>query len=391
MSSPEPEIVLHHRKQHRKSRQGCKRCKSKKVKCDEIKPTCGGCGKYGIKCEFGPVKQRKPPSPPVPIVVSLKCRSEPTEKLRAMTMNTPSDRLLELRLMHHFTAISAETLFRFIEPWRLRQASSRDVGTRWVVDLALRDEGIMNALFAFSAFNLRRANPQDKQLLCASHKYTTEAIAAHADQVRQGVGSENTESVFAGSLMIAFITVGSRQDISLGREEGLPLNWFQPWQGIRAIVCSSWEHFRTIEIKDILQLELFHTRVLADAATQHTTFDFLLDGLDYSSTDLANITAYRVSIRRLSIMYDFPKRDYVFKFAAKVGPRFVKLLEQNDPRTLTIVGYFFMLLKITEKVWWLPKSTGEEFWRLMELLPEEWKPRMKWAVEEFSRFKDVEE
>ena len=151
-----------------------------------------------------------------------------------MAVHTPSDRLLELKLMHHFTVICGQTLCRFIEPWRLREETNRDAGTRWGVDLALQNEGIMDALFAFSAFNLRHAEPNDKQLLCASHKYTTQAIAAHAAQVRQGVGSKNTEMVFAASLMIAFITVDSGQDLVPESKGGLPLHWFQPWQGIRA-------------------------------------------------------------------------------------------------------------------------------------------------------------
>lgn len=99
----------------------------------------------------------------------------------------------------------------------------------------MRDEGIMNAVFAFSAFHLRRVNQYDKELEYASHKYTTQAIAAHSEQVRRGTSRENTEIVFAGSLVIAFLTVDSHQDQrSETQREVLPLNWFQPWQGIRA-------------------------------------------------------------------------------------------------------------------------------------------------------------
>lgn len=113
------------------------------------------------------------------------------------------------------------------------------------------------------------------------------------------------------------------------------------------------------------------------------TFDFLLEDLDILTTDPETLEAYESNVKRLGIMYAQPEQDYIFKFAAKVGPRFVKLLEQHDPRTLTIVGYFFMLLKITEQIWWLPKSTVAEFRALMRLLPEEWKPRMEWAAREF--------
>ncbi len=60
----------------------------------------------------------------------------------------------------------------------------------------------------------------------------------------------------------------------------------------------------------------------------------------------------------------------------------VELLVQNDPRALTIVGYWFMLMMAREQVWWMPGATDYEFWALMGLLPDEWKPRMHWAIQE---------
>lgn len=43
------------RKPHRKSRLGCKTCRTRRVKCDEIRPFCGNCTKHGVSCDFAPV------------------------------------------------------------------------------------------------------------------------------------------------------------------------------------------------------------------------------------------------------------------------------------------------------------------------------------------------
>jgi hypothetical protein len=40
------------RRSHRKSRAGCRRCKSRKIKCDEVHPRCGNCVKHGVPCDF---------------------------------------------------------------------------------------------------------------------------------------------------------------------------------------------------------------------------------------------------------------------------------------------------------------------------------------------------
>ncbi|OAA55289.1 Zn(2)-C6 fungal-type DNA-binding domain protein [Niveomyces insectorum RCEF 264] len=36
-----------------KSRFGCRNCKLRKVKCDELKPQCGKCRNYGVICNYG--------------------------------------------------------------------------------------------------------------------------------------------------------------------------------------------------------------------------------------------------------------------------------------------------------------------------------------------------
>jgi hypothetical protein len=114
----------------------------------------------------------------------------------------------------------------------------------------------------------------------------------------------------------------------------------------------------------------------------YTRFDFLLDDLDSATTDDATAHAYSKSVQWLSVMYEHPDIDYLFKFALKVGPRFVDLMAQHDPRTLTIVGYWYMLMMTRDQVWWTPCPTDNDFWGLLGLLPEEWKPRMQWAIQE---------
>lgn len=87
----------------------------------------------------------------------------------------------------------------------------------------------------------------------------------------------------------------------------------------------------------------------------------------------------------LSRIYENPRLDYVFKLASKSTPAFVRMLERDDPRTLTIVGYWFMLLKVVESEWWVPVPSKEQFEVLMGKLPVngEWRSRMVWAVNIF--------
>jgi hypothetical protein len=66
-----------------------------------------------------------------------------------------------------------------------------------------------------------------------------------------------------------------------------------------------------------------------------------------------------------------------------VTRRFVELLAACDPRTLTIVGYFLMLIRKVEKIWWLREQVDAEFRTVMKLLPVDWHPPMEWAIRDF--------
>ncbi|RDW69075.1 Zn(II)2Cys6 transcription factor domain-containing protein [Aspergillus mulundensis] len=50
-SKPE-QPVYHSRRAHRKSREGCAKCKQRRVKCDETRPRCQKCETLGHECVY---------------------------------------------------------------------------------------------------------------------------------------------------------------------------------------------------------------------------------------------------------------------------------------------------------------------------------------------------
>lgn len=109
-------------------------------------------------------------------------------------------------------------------------------------------------------------------------------------------------------------------------------------------------------------------------------FDFLLDGLRFDDDDFETVMAYRHAVAHLNMIYESPKPRTILRFPALVSRRFMALLKAEDPRTLTIVGYFFMLLKEFGGLWWIAGHASAEFKALMELIPDQWRPKMDLAV-----------
>ncbi|CEN62137.1 hypothetical protein ASPCAL08776 [Aspergillus calidoustus] len=45
---------MHHRRTHRKSKNGCLVCRQRKIKCDEVKPRCTNCIRFCVPCSLDP-------------------------------------------------------------------------------------------------------------------------------------------------------------------------------------------------------------------------------------------------------------------------------------------------------------------------------------------------
>lgn len=67
-------------------------------------------------------------------------------------MNTPSERLLELRLLHHYITMTSPTFQARRLGDILISSSGGNVYANWMMRLALETPSVMDALLGFSAF-----------------------------------------------------------------------------------------------------------------------------------------------------------------------------------------------------------------------------------------------
>lgn len=300
-------------------------------------------------------------------------------------MDTPSERLLELRLLHHYMTMTTPTFQARQMGDILISSSGGNIYANWMMRLAHETPSVMDALLGFSAFHLRHVNKLDKQAAYASLKFMTRAISQHAQNIRSGITPENAEVCFATSTLIAF---HSSTTYCLTRAEEvnatpvLPLHWFNHWQGVRAVLAEGWDHIKAVDIKAILLAENISTKdlLLSSHIPSPHTFSFLVADLDREITDQETQFAYDSAVAWLAKAHAHLVMRNVFKFTAVVTKRFIQLLEEKDPRTLCICAYFFVLMNKLDTIWWLDGAAAPEFWSLMTFLPEEWKPLMAWGV-----------
>jgi hypothetical protein len=246
----------------------------------------------------------------------------------------------------------------------------------------------MDALLGFSAFHLGVSRTWDLGMSQISQNYMVRAIRGHACEIKEGINEKNAEAAFATSTFIALHASFSRR--FLDPTIGPPLHWFHPFQGCKAILESGWEWIAKSEAHQVLrdrELVCFRSYDAEDMTEfwNPLPLDFLLEGLEKEFLDAEIIECYELSVSRLNWIYKHRANSCMIRFAAMTGPIFTKLLSENDPRILTIVGYFFMCMEKVYTAEWIRDLAECEFRVVMELLPTEWWPRMELAMKEFQK------
>jgi hypothetical protein len=228
------------------------------VQCDEIHPACGNCVRHSVPCDFTQTECSAITRILEPVMIpslprtldrgssSLKTSSTvsrtispsgsqsslrllsnsspstalssclpPSTRHKSQEVNqqfevfqlpypspipTPSDRLLELKLYHHYIQMIPSTNQPYLDG---SLTGLQSIWKEWVTSLAINDNTLMDAILGFSASHLRVINPSDRAVSQASDKYMLRAITSHAEQLRRGVDSQNVEVLFATSTFMA--------------------------------------------------------------------------------------------------------------------------------------------------------------------------------------------
>lgn len=315
------------RRSHKKSRAGCRRCKSRKIKCDEVHPRCGNCSKHGVTCDFenpGVIHELQQPfgaapsdspataaatpytpgpaygfasptgshaSPNAPAANTTPLYNQPPTA--AISPMAPVSRMMELRLMHHYTTHTYRT-FTFTAPatediWRVTVPSLAFGGAQHLAD----------AVLAVAALHLRSKAPSDKELIRASHAYMAASIAEYSAALTRGIDHTNAEALFLTSTLIAFQSTATRTFIkdempfgamtnraSEGTDRAphsgvyaIPFSYFHSFQGVKAITAASWQYIRHSPV--VIKIINSQAALQLDFSTSDRGFfGHLLEGLE---------------------------------------------------------------------------------------------------------------
>ena len=353
------------RRPHRKSRLGCKTCKKRRVKCDEIGPPCGPCQSRSIPCEYASTQPAIPTPPDTPGVDGQAHIS----RNAIQTEWSEPRRLLEMELLHQWSTVTYKsycgTVTEEYHNWQVV-----------VPQLALNHDYLLHGMLAMSALEIAAFSETDFEVC---NHYVNVALEYHnlascgLRRELANVTSDNRQALFALSSILMIMGLALPRFTSLREEHDNMLDHLMTYlallKGLR-LICDSekdfrhkdplmrgyqkWDDLPCQKLEPAVQLALRNiveaNEELNGAARTNST-----------KTELEAMTCHAACRKAIFFLEeDFKKsrdphtRAYALGWPLRAGPDYVSAITQREPVTLLVLLAWGVLLEqISHDIWWM--------------------------------------
>ncbi|KAI0838333.1 hypothetical protein F5Y06DRAFT_269185 [Hypoxylon sp. FL0890] len=197
---------IRQRRYHAKSKAGCVACKQRRVKCDEVRPTCGRCSSRNVQCQFEAIPDRRQQR-----LASRRVRQGQAcpqtrdadvdcvvrRKSNSITQNPGLGDvdMTALRLMHHFEHSTSATLVLGKSIWRDQ-----------VLPLALQHEQLMCAILMIAATHLHHLQPAVGTNARAAAYYLDRTLASFRASLEAPPGEQDPDVMISCAFILLHYT-----------------------------------------------------------------------------------------------------------------------------------------------------------------------------------------
>ncbi|KAH8594261.1 hypothetical protein B0O99DRAFT_687902 [Bisporella sp. PMI_857] len=353
------------RRAFKKSRRGCRTCKARKVKCDEKHPLCGNCRRrfVGIdSCDFEDFIL----SSTAANVVAKHSRGETQQSaIQPQITISPRNgvqssesRVLELRLMHHYSTFTCNELPK------AHSSQGKQVWSINIPRLSFYSDDALNALLAISALHLFALCHEDASLAYRAKLYFDRAVKQHRVALSKA-NCDNAESLLATAILITHYTWLAAHTHVGDQPYEIPVQTYHMARKIKSLIEYLWPLFKDSgylwyveqdqeEEPDTEVGHPFLSSVQEDLAR-------LSESFNDQNTSITDRMVYMHAIQELSSLskaivsskYVQRTQNRLATMPLRLPPRFLELVEQKDPRSLVLIARNIALLKLIDDVWWL--------------------------------------
>ncbi|KAL5373628.1 hypothetical protein DPSP01_012565 [Paraphaeosphaeria sporulosa] len=382
------------RKPHRKSRSGCTSCKARHVKCDEQKPICSNCEKYGSTCEY-PRLKRAGVSDHREVALSPAALNTPSPAHSAVVNRSNHDGMenqemiadiVHLRLLHHFITVTASTL--------AHAPDAADVFSSYIPKVAFDNPYVLHAILSLTALHLSRLEPPRRvDYILKARRHHQIALAQFRAEVKD-ISASNLQVVLIFNALLFPYTCAISASLTDFEDvfESIFSNLIVTRMVGPLIQASGlYESMLHSDLGRIIPKDVHSVdwkNAEAPQETQLVQLRKFSEVIHHVYPPEIN-EAYKEAIGRLDLLFDVisktaePPSDSLLRLWIHFVPsRFVELLSEKQPGALIIFAHYGVLLGRGRHYWFL-EGMDEMILAVADaFVPIEWKSWLDWPKEQ---------
>ncbi|KAK1986034.1 hypothetical protein LZ30DRAFT_328271 [Colletotrichum cereale] len=385
-SSHTDDKPYHSKRPHKKSRTGCKNCKTRKVKCDESRPVCRNCMLRKADCVFPGLshshsehRPRSPSNSSADAVPPARSRqgsyAGSDDDYNALVMREPlfipaGDRdATDMKLLWFYTT---NTFTSFAtQAGRVKRID--DILKIKIPGHAFESPFLMDCLLGTSALQLQhlKQDIEPSRVL----RYRARAFEGYRKAIEEGK-PETFPALIATSLLLTALSS------QMFREEGTKdlyiIDWMVVWRGIGLMIdMATPQAFWESGIAELFM----RPPIDLDEAAKHIPNDllFMISSIQPGDPDYEDVPTYYDTLKYLGSLYAELANGFspimtlrVVTWFTFIPKGFVELGREKRPRALVILAHYLMFMKAARSLWWIEGIGDREIAGIVRYLGESW-------------------
>lgn len=403
---------------HKKTRFGCKRCKARRVKCDETHPQCGACIRHNVPCEYSKLIRSpnenailaqatiEPPQASGTSVISTPDPEFVADDVLPEFEESPERRKIEICLFHRYMQIAPD-LPSSHDP------DLRAINLNHVPQVALQHDYLMNTILSLAALNFLCQSPPwvspvqpEPDWATIHQRYLNLAIRQQRAAVTE-LSSHNAEAICFTAILLMHqsfkLLPQTRTSAKINRaiDYDPPIEWLSLSKSIRKIIqittpllspdagLLSFLNSKDPDLSDIRsmlgpeQRDIPELQVIINWAT-HPEVDADLQPLPlnrelmdtYSDVLSYCGSVYKALFERHEPPLKIARR--LFAFGAVCPPQLGFLIEELRPRALVLLALFSSMMAYVDDMWWFKGKAESEVNGISQIVGPQWSDTMRW-------------
>ncbi|KAL4871369.1 hypothetical protein BDV12DRAFT_194434 [Aspergillus spectabilis] len=390
--------VYHARRPHRKSRDGCAKCKQRRIKCDETRPRCQKCEKLGLDCIYeailppgcGNMREQSDKA-----IVAQFIRKIPSvtpdataNSLAVHAISTQINELLQLKqgkfgecssnldMLRHFQDTITPTII---------SKTGRDVMRGKMIRLALQFPYLMHSIIAVAIAHLRQTLPEtetslDRYTILETHHWQ-HAIRHYSTELQSPIGPEEMDPLFSACLLMtvnsfAMDSYNPHQSFVFSPNTAESLNWLFVQSGLRHLLGRTAQWLRKsmwFEMFMDSRSDLFNDQRSGKEGLHPDLADFC--GISEFSTEENNpyVWPLRMLTPMLALKPTVETFPQITTFMGRLLPDYYERLIVKDPPALMILSWWLAIM-LGVDLWWVNARARSECAAICMYLEESFDP-----------------